>query len=58
MAHYGRARSLIIVDRDGESYEVGINELTSPATPAEVEAGRNVFAKLRLFGQEVNVRPD
>jgi hypothetical protein len=58
MAHYGRTRSLIIVDRDGESYEVGINDLSSPATAAEAEAERNVFGALKTFGQEVKIQPN
>jgi hypothetical protein len=58
MAHYGRNRCLIIVDRDGKSYEVGLNELSSPPTRGELEAGRNVFGELKVFGKELHVRPE
>jgi hypothetical protein len=57
MAYYGRARSMIIVDRDGKSYEVGINELTSPVTDRDLEVGRNVFGALRVFSKELHFRP-
>ncbi len=57
-AHYDRKRCLIIVDRDGESYGVGLSEITSPPTQDEREAGQNVFGWLKFFGKEARVRPE
>jgi hypothetical protein len=57
MAQYDRKRCVIIVDRDGQSYEVGLNELASSPTQGDLETGRNVFGKLKVFGKELHVRP-
>lgn len=58
MAYYGRTQSLIIIDRDGQSYEVGLNALTSHPSQAELEAGHKVFGALKVFGKEVRLRPN
>jgi hypothetical protein len=58
MAHYGRKRCFIIVDRDGKSFEVAHAEQTAPPTPEELEAGHRAFGSLKLSAKEVRVRPE
>ncbi len=57
MAHYGRNRCLLIVDREGESYEVGLNELASTPSEGELQAGRNVFGALKISTRDARLRP-
>lgn len=57
MAHYSRTVSLIIVDRDGESYEVGINQLSGAPSAEDITNGRNIFGRLKVFVREARLRP-
>ena len=54
MAHYRRTSCLIVVDRNGESYEVGLAEQEGLASAEAIEAGRRMFGSLRT--SEVELR--
>jgi hypothetical protein len=56
MMHYSRSRCLLIVDRDGKSYEVGMAQLTSPP-PSEGEYTSKVFGPLKTSAKELHFRP-
>jgi hypothetical protein len=56
MAHYDRSRCLIIIDRDGASYEVGLAVLTSPFTSEIKEHQSKVFGPLKTFAQNLHFR--
>jgi hypothetical protein len=56
MNHYSCSRCLLIVDRDGESYEVGIGVLTSPP-PAPGEYISKIFGALKTSIKELHFRP-
>jgi hypothetical protein len=56
MKHYSRSRCLVIVDRDGKSYEVAMAELMS-RPPAEGEYTSKLFGSLKTFIKELHFRP-
>lgn len=49
MAFYGKQRGMVVVDRDGEGYEVAVTrpDLAYVPTAAEVQYGRQAFSRLR-----------
>jgi hypothetical protein len=55
MMHYSRRQCLIIVDRDGKSYEAGIAALTSPPPP-EGEHTSKIFGPLKTSVKELHFR--
>ena len=57
MVHYARSRCLIIVDRDGVSYEVGLAQLTSSPSPEQLERRSKVFEGLKISSKELHFRP-
>jgi hypothetical protein len=56
MLHYSRGRCLLIVDRDGKSYETAIGELTA-LPPPEVKHVSKVFGPLKTSAKELHFRP-
>ena len=48
MAHYEKRQCMLIIDRDGESYEVAIGKLMSPPSEEERAAGREFFGRLNI----------
>jgi len=57
MVHYDRKRCLIIVDRDGKSYEVGLGLLTMPPSPERKAIPSKHFGPLKTAAHEVHFRP-
>jgi hypothetical protein len=57
MAHYRKSRCLLVVDRDGESFEVTMGIMNSPATDEEITAGRELFGRLKMTAQEYSFVP-
>jgi hypothetical protein len=57
MSQYERTHCLVIFDRGGKRYEVGLVEMTGPFSPEDVENGRRIFGHLKIFGKAVHVRP-
>jgi hypothetical protein len=53
MFHYGRTKCLVIVDRDGLSYEVAIGELKGPP-PEKYES--KIFGPLKMTPTELHFR--
>ncbi len=49
MAHYGKQRCMVVVDRDGAGYEVAVTrpDLVHIPTAAEVQYGEQAFGRLR-----------
>jgi hypothetical protein len=48
MAFYEKSKCLVIVDRDGISYEVGLSRPGFSPSSADVEIGRRLFSALRV----------
>jgi hypothetical protein len=48
MAQYEKPHCMLIIDRDGESYEVAIDKSTSAHSDDERAAGREFFGRLRI----------
>ncbi|MGB8266354.1 MAG: hypothetical protein WCE44_08545 [Candidatus Velthaea sp.] len=57
MVHYDRKRCLIIVDRDGKSYEVALGLLTMPPSPERKATPSKHFGTLKTAAHEVHFRP-
>lgn len=57
MLHHERSRCLIIVDRDGESYEVGLAFLTAPPSPELKGTKSKVFGPLKTSAYDLYFRP-
>ena len=55
--HFSRSRCLIVVDRDGKSYEVAMAQLSSPPPP-EGEHVSKVFGPLKIAATELHFRPE
>jgi hypothetical protein len=54
MAYYEKKNSLVIVDRDGESFEVGKSKTGYCSTLADAELGKRYFANLRTTSGELS----
>jgi len=56
MAHYGKQRCMVVVDRDGEGYEVAVTrpDLVYVPTAAEVQYGEQAFGRLRTVSVVVD----
>ncbi len=48
MAQYEKPQCMLIIDRDGESYEVAIGKSTSGYSDDERAAGRELFGRLKI----------
>ena len=57
MVHYDRSRCLIIVDREGKSYEVGLGLLTAPPSLERKSVPSKHFGNLKTASHEVKIRP-
>lgn len=51
LAHYGKRRGMLIIERDGESFEVCLAELPE-VDPALVEAAGRIFGHLKMTSTE------
>jgi len=51
LAHYGKRRGMLIIERDGESFEVCFAELPE-AAPALVEAAGRILGHLKMISTE------
>ena len=54
MAFFGKNRCLVVVDRDGQGYEVGFGHMTSSPTLAERQAGDRLFGHLQIVDRPLN----
>jgi hypothetical protein len=57
MMHYERSRCLIIVDRDGEGYEVGLSLVTAPPSAEREPVKSKEFGPLKTFAYDLYLRP-
>jgi hypothetical protein len=48
MAHYHKRRCLLVIDRDGEGYEVGLSHPSFTPMLADFERGQRLFGNLRV----------
>jgi hypothetical protein len=48
MAQYEKSKCMLIIDRDGESFEVAIDKSTSKPSVDDVAMGRRLFGKLKV----------
>ena len=55
MAHYDKSNCLLIVDRDGDGYEVALEKWTIPFTDAQRALGKLSFGKLRMGTKQVSL---
>jgi hypothetical protein len=58
MAHYQKARCLIVIDRDGVGYELGLSKPEFEATVTDYSIGETVFGKLRIDDRPLHLVPD
>jgi hypothetical protein len=56
MAHYGKSRAFVVVDRDGEGYEVGLWREFQP-TLTDHAVGEKLFGTLRIESTALHVSP-
>jgi hypothetical protein len=56
MLHYSRSRCLLIVDRDGKSYETAVAELMA-LPPASGEHVSKIFGPLKISAKALHFRP-
>jgi hypothetical protein len=57
MMHYERSRCLIIIDRDGKSYEVGLALVTASPSPERTRIESKIFGPLKTSAHDLYFRP-
>jgi hypothetical protein len=58
MAFYRKERCLMVMDRDGVGYEVGLSQLQSAPTPEELQLGNQLFGHLGIIDRPLSLVPD
>jgi len=48
LAFYKKANCTVVIDRDGESYEIGVSRPGFQPTPSDLALGDQYFARLRF----------
>ncbi len=48
LAYYAKPKCFLIVDRDGQGYEVAISKLNGAYTDEACEAGMKLFGRLKM----------
>ena len=57
MAFYEKPKCLVLVDRDGDGYEVALSRPGARPAPEHVEAGKRLFGGLRTTSMPLNFLP-
>ena len=58
MAFFHKKNCLIIIDREGAGYEVGLmSRPSSPSSPTEMAIGERLFGNLRMTDKEISLVP-
>lgn len=58
MAFYDKPKCLVVVDRDNQGYEVGLSRPGIRPTPADVQAGEDLFGNLRITSTPLHFLPN
>jgi hypothetical protein len=59
MAHYEKTHCLLVIDREGESYEVGLMiRPSAPCSPIEHALGDRFFGNLRMTDNTLTLIPN
>ena len=57
MAYYQKKSCLLVIDRDGQSYEVGLSGSTGQPTITDYMLGEKIFGHLRVTTSSLELIP-
>jgi hypothetical protein len=57
MAYHEKTSCLLVIDRDGQSYEVAMGELRGQPTITDYEIGERIFGHLRVTTRPLEFIP-
>lgn len=57
LAHFGKSRCLVIIDRDGVSFDVGLSRTGYLPTPTDYSVGNELFGKLKIKDSALSLTP-
>jgi hypothetical protein len=57
MSQYGKSRSFVVINRDGEGYEVGLSRPEFKPTVTDCAAGESLFGRLKVEDRPLHLVP-